>query len=58
MTLEGHVPADAPTILDTFEYFYDKQPTPQQVQRLLAAPVAVRLRRELEEQAAKFAAGR
>lgn len=58
VTLEGHVPADAPTILDTFEFFYDKQPTPQQVQRLLAAPVAVRLRRELEEQAAKFAAGR
>lgn len=52
--LENEPPDDAPTVLDTFEYFYDKHPTPQQVQWLLAAPVAERLRAKLEEQAAKF----
>lgn len=51
---EGSCPDDAPTILDTFEFFYDKQPTPDQVKRLLAAPVAERLRAELEEQLQKF----
>lgn len=57
VTLEGNLSDDAPTVLDTFEFFYDKQPTPEQVQRLLAASVAERLRDELEEQAAKFGEG-
>lgn len=50
VTFEGTVPDDAPTILDTFEFFYDKNRTPEQVKRLLAAPVDVRLRHTLLEE--------
>ncbi len=55
VTLEAEPPAGTPTILDTFEYVYAKQRTPEQVRRLLSAPVAERMRRDLEEWAEKLA---
>lgn len=50
VTFEGAVPDDAPTILDTFEFFYEKNLTLEQVRRLLAAPVAARLHQNLLEE--------
>lgn len=55
VTLEGTSPQGTPTVLDTFEFFYAKKPHPEQVQRLLAAPVAQRVREKLEKHAARFA---
>lgn len=52
VTLEGGVPADAPTILDTFEFFYARpqERTLAQVKHLLSAPVAVRLKTNLQQE--------
>lgn len=54
VTFEGSVPDDEPTVLDTFEFYFDKQRTPGQVRRLLSAPVSERVRHALEEQLLKF----
>ncbi|WP_102127995.1 MOSC domain-containing protein [Deinococcus planocerae] len=42
--------AHTPTILDLFELFYERSPSPDTLRRALAAPVAVRNREEYEEQ--------
>ena len=49
VTLDRQMPPGTPTVLDTFEFFYTKSPTPEQMERLLTAPIHHKLRAELEE---------
>lgn len=44
--------AGAPTVLETFRWFYDKAPDPQALKEALGAPLAERLRRHLEHKLA------
>lgn len=49
VTLEHQMPPGTPSVLDTFEFFYTKSPTREQMQHLLKAPIHHKLRAELEE---------
>lgn len=54
VSLDGAPPPDAPTVLDTFEVHYARKVAAPQLRRLLAAPVAERLRRDLEARLLKL----
>ena len=55
VTLLEQPPQGTPTILDTFEYMYARKPTAEQMHRLLAAPISLRLRQDIEGRLAKLA---
>ncbi|AZI41472.1 MOSC domain-containing protein [Deinococcus psychrotolerans] len=54
VTLERQLAGDAPSVLDTFEFFYAKAPTRPQMERLLSAPIHHKMRSELETLLAKL----
>ncbi|AWN22748.1 MOSC domain-containing protein [Deinococcus irradiatisoli] len=52
VSVEAQPPAGAPTVLDAFEFFYTKSPGREQMEHLLSAPIALKLRVWIQEQLA------